>query len=123
MSNSEPMPTDIKLHQVSRVLDVTFDDGNRFELPCEYLRVFSPSASVRGHGPGQETLQVGKELVSIEKIEPIGNYAIKPYFSDGHDTGLFTWAELYRLGENQTEFWQDYLERLQDAGHERITTS
>lgn len=119
----EPTPTEIKLHKVSRVLEVTFDDGSHFELPCEYLRVYSPSASVRGHGPGQETLQVGKELVNIEKIEPVGSYAIKPYFTDGHDTGLFTWSELYRLGVNQASFWQDYLERLQDVGHERIMTS
>lgn len=120
---NEATPTEIKLHKVSRVLEVTFDDGSHFNFPCEYLRVYSPSASVRGHGPGQETLQTGKESVNINRIEPVGSYAIKPFFSDGHDTGLFTWSELHRLGTHQSEFWEDYLERLKEAGHERASVS
>lgn len=114
-----PTPTEIKLHQKSRVLEVSFDDGQRFELPCEYLRVYSPSAEVRGHGPGQEVLQVGKEDVNIESIDPVGNYAIKPHFSDGHDTGIYSWDTLYNLGLHQDELWQEYLDRLREAGYER----
>ncbi len=118
-----PIPTEIKLHQASRILEVSFEDGNTFKFTCEFLRVFSPSAEVRGHGPGQETLQVGKEDVTIEKLEPVGQYAIKPTFSDGHDTGIFSWQELYRLGFHQDELWQDYLQQLKEAGHERKVTS
>ena len=114
-----PTPTEINLHQKSRVLEVSFDDGQRFELPCEYLRVYSPSAEVRGHGPGQEVLQVGKEDVNIEAIDPVGNYAIKPHFSDGHDTGIYSWDTLYNLGLHQDELWQEYLDRLREAGYER----
>jgi len=117
-----PMPTEIKLHQKSRILEVTFDDGSHFNFTCEFLRVHSPSAAVRGHGPGQETLQLGKEDVEISKIEPIGRYAIKPYFSDGHDSGIFSWVELHKLGTHQTELWNDYLAQLKEAGHERKAT-
>lgn len=109
-------PTDIRLHRVSRILEVTFDDGQTFKLPCEYLRVFSPSAEVRGHGPGQETLQAGKQEVNINAIEPVGHYAVRLVFDDGHDTGLFTWATLHDLGVNQERYWQDYLNRLAQAG-------
>lgn len=118
---SIPVPTEIKLHQKSRVLEVHFDDGSQFQLPCEYLRVYSPSAEVRGHGPGQETLQMGKEDVNISTLEPVGNYGIKPTFSDGHDTGIFSWQELYSLGANMEANWQDYLDRLEKAGYKRKT--
>ena len=120
---SEPAPTEIKLHKDSKILEVTFDDGSHFNMSCEYLRVYSPSAEVRGHGPGEETLQVGKEDVNIESIEPVGHYAIKPTFTDGHSSGLFSWTELYNLGKNHDEFWQDYLDRLKEAGHERKTAN
>jgi len=115
-----PTPTDIKLHQKSRILEIVFDDGSQFELPCEYLRVYSPSAEVRGHGPGQETLQTGKEDVSIIDLQPVGHYGIKPTFSDGHDTGIFTWETLFHLGAHHQELWQAYLDKLQSAGHRRI---
>jgi len=110
-------PTEIKLHQKSRVLELTFDDGYTCNLPCEYLRVYSPSAEVRGHGPGQEVLQVGKELVGIEQLEPAGNYAIKIHFDDGHKTGIYTWTYLYELGHEYEENWPAYLSRLNEAGH------
>ncbi|MDA3870554.1 MAG: DUF971 domain-containing protein [Gammaproteobacteria bacterium] len=114
-------PTDIKLHQNSRILELAYDDGVHFELPCEYLRVYSPSAAVTGHGPGQEVLQLNKEEVNITGIEPQGNYAIKLVFDDEHDTGLYTWDYLYELGSKYEEKWQDYLDRLSEAGHERRT--
>ncbi len=114
-------PTDIRLHQKSRVLEVIFDNGAEFRLPCEFLRVHSPSAEVQGHGPGQETLQVGKEAVNITQIEPVGAYAVKLHFDDGHNTGLFSWEYLYRIGENHPAMWQEYLRRLKEAGHERKT--
>ena len=116
---NKPTPTEIKLHQASKVLEVTFDDGSHFNYPCEFLRVYSPSAEVRGHGPGQETLQVGKEDVNITNIEPVGQYAIKPTFSDGHNTGIFSWTELYNLGVHQKELWQNYLQQLEAEGHQR----
>ncbi|MDH5229477.1 MAG: DUF971 domain-containing protein [Gammaproteobacteria bacterium] len=116
---SKHTPTEIKLHQKSHVLEVAFDDGQRFNLSCEYLRVYSPSAEVRGHGPGQEVLQLGKEDVNIERIEPVGTYAIKPVFDDGHDTGIYSWETLYDLGTNQASYWQEYLQRLQTAGYSR----
>jgi DUF971 family protein len=116
---SAPFPVAITLHKDSRILEVAFEDGSRFELPCEYLRAYSPSAEVRGHGPGQEILQLGKEDVTITAIEPVGNYAIKPTFSDGHDTGIYTWEFLYELGRHQTELWAAYLARLEAAGHVR----
>lgn len=120
MSTEKIKPTEIKLHQNSRLLEITFEDGQYFKLPCEYLRVYSPSAEVRGHGgPGQEVLQVGKENVNIVAIEPIGSYAVKLVFSDGHDTGLYSWDMLYTLGTHQESNWQRYLERLAEAGHTR----
>lgn len=119
--DEKPRPTEIRLHQRSRVLEVAFADGARYDLPCELLRVYSPSAEVRGHGPGQEVLQVGKEDVNIVAIEPVGSYAVKLVFDDGHSTGLYTWDLLYRLGARQQEFWDLYLERLRRAGHERRT--
>jgi DUF971 family protein len=119
MIMSAPIPTDIKLHQQSRMLEISFDDGCHFELSCEYLRVHSPSAEVRGHGPGQEVLQIGKENVAIQEIRPVGNYAIALIFSDGHDTGIYTWEHLYKLGLHQKEFWGEYLRRLKEAGVDR----
>jgi DUF971 family protein len=109
-------PTLIKLRTQSRLLDVTFDDGARFELPFEYLRVFSPSAEVRGHGPGQETLQVGKHNVVITKVEQVGHYAVRLVFDDGHDSGLYAWRYLYELGKEQAQRWQRYLDRLAELG-------
>jgi DUF971 family protein len=116
---STPVPTEIKLHQKSRLMELTFADGRRFELPYELLRVYSPSAEVRGHGPGQEVLQTGKKGVGIERIEPVGNYAVQFYFSDGHDTGIYSWSLLYDYGVRQQEMWKDYLERLSAAGASR----
>jgi DUF971 family protein len=110
-----PRPTEINLHQVSRVLDVVFDDGRSFSLPCEYLRVFSPSAEVRGHGPGQEVLQAGKREVGIRAIEPVGVYAVKFVFTDGHDTGIYSWDYLHELGTKQEANWKSYLARLENA--------
>lgn len=123
LSPSTPRPTDIRLHQLSRLLEVHFDDGAAFRLPCEYLRVYSPSAEVRGHGPGQEVLQTGKEQVNIVGIAPVGQYAVKLSFSDGHDTGLYSWDYLYELGENQERLWQQYLARLAAAGITRQETA
>ncbi|MGR9052095.1 MAG: gamma-butyrobetaine hydroxylase-like domain-containing protein [Gammaproteobacteria bacterium] len=117
-----PIPTEIKLHQSSRILEVSYEDGKTFKLPYEYLRVYTPSAEAVGHGPGQEVLQVGKEDVTITEIRPVGNYAIAPVFSDGHDTGLFTWALLYKLGAEYDRLWQSYLDKLQAAGHTRNVT-
>jgi DUF971 family protein len=114
-----PRPTEINLHQVSRMFDITFDDGRRFELPVEYLRVHSPSAEVRGHGPGQETLQVGKRDVNIDAIEPVGMYAVKLVFTDGHDTGIYSWEYLYELGTKRDANWKSYLARLAQAGKSR----
>ncbi|MCC7549761.1 MAG: DUF971 domain-containing protein [Burkholderiales bacterium] len=108
-----PAPTQITLHQASRVLEVAFSDGAAFRLPCEYLRVYSPSAEVRGHRPGQEVLQTGKRDVTITAVEPVGTYALKLVFSDGHDTGLYSWDYLYELGRDQDALWRRYVERLQ----------
>ena len=119
MDRNTPRPTEIHLHQVSRVLDVAFDDGRSFSLPVEYLRVFSPSAEVRGHGPGQEVLQVGKREVNVNAIEPVGVYAVKLVFTDGHDTGIYSWDYLYELGLKQEANWKTYLARLQAAGKSR----
>ncbi|NKB62487.1 MAG: DUF971 domain-containing protein [Gammaproteobacteria bacterium] len=116
---SKHTPTEINLNRRMRVLTVSFDDGSSFDMTCEYLRVHSPSAEVQGHGPGQEVLQVGKESVNIDTIEPVGNYAIKPGFDDGHNSGIFSWDTLYALGVNQKENWDQYLSRLKDAGHVR----
>ncbi|MDQ4147277.1 MAG: DUF971 domain-containing protein [Pseudomonadota bacterium] len=115
----KPRPTDIALHQKSRVLEITFDDGACFKLPCEYLRVYSPSAEVQGHGPGQQVLQLGKEYVGITEIEPVGNYAVRLVFDDGHNTGIFSWNYLYELGAKQEQKWSEYLERLEAAGYKR----
>jgi len=112
-------PTEIKLHRASRVLEIHFDDGRVFQLPCEYLRVYSPSAEVKGHGPGQEVLQLGKENVNIRDIEQVGNYAVRLIFDDGHATGLYSWSYLYELGSRQEQYWQAYLDALKAAGHER----
>jgi len=117
-----PRPTEIRLQQASKQLVLGFDDGYHCELACEYLRVFSPSAEVRGHGPGQEILQVGKEDVNITAIEPVGNYGVKLVFDDGHDSGIFTWTFLYSLGEQADANWADYLQRLADAGHTRVAS-
>jgi DUF971 family protein len=119
MDRKTPRPTEINLHQVSRMLDVSFDDGASFHLPVEYLRVFSPSAEVRGHGPGQEVLQVGKEQVNVSAIEPIGMYAVKLVFTDGHDTGIYSWDYLYDLGVKRDANWASYLARLAAAGKSR----
>ncbi|HEY4373279.1 MAG TPA: DUF971 domain-containing protein [Burkholderiales bacterium] len=115
LTKDSPLPTEIKLHQQSRRLEIAFSDGARFELPFEFLRVYSPSAEVRGHGPGQETLQVGKRAVGITGVAPVGNYAIQPTFSDGHDSGIYSWDYLYELGEHQDVMWTDYLRRLKEA--------
>ncbi|HUU73670.1 MAG TPA: DUF971 domain-containing protein [Burkholderiales bacterium] len=117
--NGTRQPTDIVLHQQSRVLEMAFDDGKRYRLSCEYLRVNSPSAEVRGHGAGQEVLQTGKREVTITAIEPVGNYAIKLVFSDGHDTGLYSWDYLYSLGSDHDTLWEGYLQRLEKAGASR----
>jgi DUF971 family protein len=110
-------PIEIKLHQVSKVLEISFDDGSVFKLPCEYLRVYTPSAEAVGHAPGQEILQVGKEDVTFKEIKPVGNYAIAPVFSDGHNTGIYTWDLLYKLGAEYQTLWADYRDRLAAAGY------
>ncbi|MDE2451320.1 MAG: DUF971 domain-containing protein [Gammaproteobacteria bacterium] len=107
----DPQPLEIKLRRAARLLEVTFEDGKRFELPFEYLRVYSPSAEVKGHGPGQETLVLGKEAIGVRAIEPVGQYAVKLVFDDGHDTGLYTWKYLYELGRDRQEKWAHYLAR------------
>ena len=119
LTTATPMPTALTLHQTSRVLEIGFDDGKTFRIPFELMRVYSPSAEVQGHGPGQEVRQTGKREVTIVELEPVGNYAVKPTFSDGHDSGLFTWEYLYFLGAQQEALWQEYAQRLQAAGRER----
>jgi DUF971 family protein len=114
-------PTELTVHQKSKLLDIAFDDGARFTIPFELLRVYSPSAEVKGHGPGQEVLQVGKREVGIKGVEPVGNYGIKPLFTDGHDTGIYTWDYLYKLGSEQAALWADYLARLQAAGFDETS--
>jgi len=118
MSDS-PKPTEINLHKASHVLEIAFNDGSHFNLPIEYLRVYSPSAEVQGHGPGQEVLQLGKQDVNIERIEQVGNYAVQLFFDDNHDTGIYSWDTLYKLGQDQEALWQEYLNKLKAAGHER----
>ncbi|CAN5184165.1 DUF971 domain-containing protein [soil metagenome] len=113
--SSTAYPVELKLRNVSRLLEITFDDGQRFDLPFEYLRVYSPSAEVRGHGPGQEVWPVGKAAVGIERVEPIGNYAVRLCFDDGHDTGLYTWAYLHELCVQHEEKWRQYVERTREA--------
>ena len=112
-------PTEITLHQQSKMLEIAFDDGARYKLPFEFLRVYSPSAEVRGHGPGQETLQVGKRNVLLTEVEPAGSYAIKLIFDDGHDSGLYTWEYLHELGKYQDAMWHDYLTKMEAAGASR----
>lgn len=121
LTSSTRIPSDIELDQSARELRLTYASGEFFVLRCEYLRVFSPSAEVRGHGPGQEVLQVGKRLVNIVAIDPVGHYALRLTFSDGHDSGLYSWDYLYELGQNQAANWQDYLTRLQAVGASRET--
>jgi len=117
-----PRPTEINLHKKSRILEITFADGEHFEFTCEFLRVHSPSAEVQGHGPGQGVLQMGKEDVVINKLEPVGSYAIQPSFDDGHDTGIYSWETLYDMGKNKDKYWQEYLQKLEAAGHKRKQT-
>jgi DUF971 family protein len=116
---SSPTPTELTVHQQSHVLEVAFDDGSRYRLPFELMRVYSPSAEVRGHGPGQEVLQTGKRDVAIVEVEPVGAYGIKPVFSDGHETGIYTWQQLYDLGREQDRYWRDYEAALAAAGVDR----
>ena len=119
LDKDTPTPTQVVVHKQSRVLEMGFADGSNFRLPFELLRVYSPSAEVRGHGPGQEVLQVGKREVAIDAVEAVGHYAIQPRFSDGHDTGIYSWDYLYWLGQNQASLWQEYLDRLAQAGASR----
>ena len=119
LDETTKIPTEIKLRQKSRILELAFADGEHFELSYEFLRVFTPSAEARGHGPGQEVLQVGKREIGIDRVEAVGNYAIRPVFSDGHDSGLYSWDVLYNLGSHQKELWQTYLDRLARAGASR----
>jgi DUF971 family protein len=114
-----PQPIDITVHQQSRVLEVGFSDGRQFRIPFELMRVYSPSAEVQGHGPGQEVLQTGKRDVELVELEPVGNYAVQPTFSDGHSSGIYSWDYLYFLGSQQDELWRRYEERLAEAGVER----
>ena len=119
LSKDTPKATEIKLQRQSRLLQISFADGKTFQIPCEFLRVYSPSAEVRGHSPGQEVLQTGKKDVNIDHIEPVGNYAIQLNFSDGHNTGLYSWDLLYDYGLHQDEMWQHYLQRMEQAGASR----
>ena len=119
LTTQSPRPTSITVHQQSRVVEVGFDDGRAFRIPFELMRVYSPSAEVQGHGPGQEVLQTGKREVGLTALEPVGNYAVQPTFSDGHDTGLFSWDYLYFLGSQQDELWHKYESRLAAAGMSR----
>ncbi|MBK5914167.1 gamma-butyrobetaine hydroxylase-like domain-containing protein [Rhodocyclus purpureus] len=119
LDRAAPLPTEITLHQQSRRLEIAFDNGERFSLSCEFLRVWTPSAEARGHGPGQETLQTGKREVNIVAIEPVGQYAIRPVFSDGHDSGIYSWDLLYNFGKHHDELWQSYLDQLAAAGASR----
>ena len=114
-----PLPQSLTVHAASRVLEVGYSDGQTFRIPFELMRVYSPSAEVQGHGPGQEVLQTGKRLVTIDNIEQVGNYAIKPFFSDGHESGLFTWNYLYELGSKQDALWAEYFARIKAAGADR----
>ncbi len=119
LNKNSPIPEDITVHSQSRVLEVLFSDGQRFRIPFELMRVYSPSAEVQGHGPGQETLQTGKRHVTIEALEPVGNYAVQPTFSDGHNSGLFSWDYLYFLGSQESRLWAEYNDRVQSAGLDR----
>ena len=119
LDRNTPTPTTLTVHQTSRTLEVAFDDGAQFRIPFELMRIYSPSAEVQGHGPGQEVLQTGKREVSIDDIQAVGHYAVQPRFSDGHNTGIFSWDYLYHLGSQQKELWQRYEQRLQAAGADR----
>lgn len=119
LNQDTPIPSELRLHQKSRVLEIAFDNGDRYELTFEFLRVFTPSADARGHAPGQETLQVGKMNIDIERIEPVGHYAIRPVFSDGHESGIYSWDMLYNLCTHRDELWQTYLDQLQAQGGSR----
>jgi DUF971 family protein len=119
--NTSPKPTNIVIHQASRILEIAFDDGAEFRIPFELLRVYSPSAEVQGHGPGQEVLQTGKRLIEITDLEQVGHYGIQPRFSDGHDTGIYTWTYLHHLGASQDDLWRQYERRLKDAHADRDT--
>ena len=119
IEHDTPIPSEIRLHQKSRMLEFAYESGERFMLDFEYLRVFTPSAEARGHGPGQETLQTGKRGINIERIEPVGTYAIRPVFSDGHDSGLYSWDLIYNLGKHHEELWQEYLQQLDAQGLSR----
>lgn len=121
MKPATPAARDLTLHTRSRVLEIVFEDGNTFSIPFELLRVYSPSAEVQGHGPGQEVLQTGKRNVGIVQMEPVGHYAVQPTFSDGHASGIYSWSYLYELGARQDEFWSQYLDQLQQAGVDRDT--
>jgi DUF971 family protein len=119
LHRDSPTPTDITVHGQSRLLEVAFSDGRQFRIPFELMRIYSPSAEVQGHGPGQEVLQTGKRDVEVTGLAPVGNYAVQPVFSDGHDTGIFSWDYLYFLGDQQDKLWADYERRLREAGVER----
>ncbi len=119
LNKNTPQPQDITVHGQSRLLEVSFANGEAFRIPFELMRIYSPSAEVQGHGPGQEVLQTGKRLVTLTDLEPVGNYAVKPIFSDGHDSGIFSWDYLYFLGTQQDELWDAYAKRLQEAGVQR----
>jgi len=119
IKKASPHPTDLVVHQSTRQLEITFSDASSFKIPFELMRVYSPSAEVQGHGPGQEVLQTGKREVGVVGLEPVGNYGVKPVFSDGHDSGIFTWEYLYHLGLNESQLWAEYEERLQLAGVQR----
>lgn len=118
-----PSPTELNLHRISRILEVSFDDGSNFKLPAEFLRAYSPSAEVAGHGPGQRKPPVGKENVNIDSIEPVGNYAVVLFFDDEHNTGIYSWELLYNLGKHYDDLWQDYLGELKDLGYTRKEAS
>ena len=119
LQSGAPTPQDLTVHSTSKVLEVSFSDGAHFRIPFELMRVYSPSAEVQGHGPGQEVLQTGKRQVELASLEPIGNYAVQPTFSDGHSTGIFSWDYLYFLGSQQDKLWADYTARLEKAGADR----
>jgi DUF971 family protein len=119
LTHNTPTPTDITVHQQSKLLEIAFSDGKAFKLPFELMRVYSPSAEVQGHGPGQETLQTGKRHVGLQELESIGNYAIKPVFTDGHESGIFSWDYLYFLGSQQDDLWKRYQAKLEEAGVDR----
>ncbi len=122
IESTQRIPTDIKLHQLSHILDLKFDNGEKFKLPCEFIRVYTPSAEALGHAAGQEILQIGKENINITAIKPIGNYAIQPTFTDGHDTGIYSWDMLYTLGSQYPALWENYLNELKKAGYTRKET-